>query len=84
MISKITRLVSIRVGTKLLRGRSREEQRVCESTTQVTKNTQESYIVSRAMSTNKLTEDTDNISNVRLADSQVDKCTYNLSVPSRI
>ena len=51
---------------------------------QVTKNTQESRIVSRARSANKLTENTNCISNVRPTNSQVDKSTHYLPVPSEI
>ena len=83
-IRRVTGPCRIRVCLKLKRARTREEQLARGSATKVSKNPKEVNVMKLGGCGNKLTQNVNNMSDVRTSDPKVDGTTDKMSVVSRI
>jgi hypothetical protein len=75
---------SIRVSVELKWAGTREEQISIDSATKISKDVKEMVVVDAGGSGRKLTQDVDNVGNVRMSDDEIDKTTYKVMIVSGI
>jgi hypothetical protein len=79
-INGITRPSRIRVRLKLERTRAREEKAARDGPTKISQNTMEVSIVKLGRSQDKLTQDMNRVSNIRMGDPKIDKTPNKLTI----